>query len=410
MCARRLSRIKPIKVCIVSTIPPDGGGVSTYTKNLSSFFDPSRVELSILSQKLENGQLKNEYSKGIKVISCWNEGFLYPFQIFKSLCKNKPDLVHVQHEYFIFGRTFSAALFPLVIFFGKILRLKTLVTLHGIVNPVEIKDPELGGNENLQGMPAWLSQMGLLFITRLITDNSDKIIVMNATHKNVLIQQYHCPPKKISIVPHGIPSSEPIAEEEAKKRLGFDGSKVVLYFGYITKYKGIDILIKSFNNIDNNDCILVIGGAAHPRLKNDAQYKKFWNSIMSAISMDKRIRFVGFIPDDLLSTYISASDIVVFPYVASFSTGGPMNITVGHHKPVIASQVSSFSDILPSSAVFKTGSISDLSRILHKALNNTQFTLELSESTKSIAAARSWKQVSKSTEDLYYFVQGRQKS
>jgi glycosyltransferase involved in cell wall biosynthesis len=400
-------------VCIVSTTPPNGGGVSTYTKNLTEAFNPANIHVKILSQKNQNEKLEKEhFSNKIEIINCWNEGFLYPFQIFRMLCKNKPQIVHIQHEYFIFGRAFSAAIFPLTIFLTKFLRLKSIVTLHGIVNPVEIRDPELGslGNENLQGIPLWLSQMGLLLITRLITDNSDRIIVMNNTHKNVLVEQYRCSPEKIVLVPHGIPDSEPIDEEIAKKRLGFEGMKVVLYFGYITKYKGIDILVKAFKNIKDPNCVLVIGGAAHPRLKNDPEYKKFWDSIMTEIASDKRINFVGFIPDDQLSTFISASDIVVFPYVASFSTGGPMNITVGHHKPVIASKVSSFSDILPSSAVFKTGSISDLSRMLQKALNDATFKLELSECTRNIAGERSWNQVAKNTEDLYFYELNRQKS
>ena len=89
---------------------------------------------------------------------------------------------------------------------------------------------------------------------------------------------------------------------------------------------------------------------------------KFWNSVNKEMSEDSRIRFIGFIPDNLLSTYVSASDVVVFPYIASFSTGGPMNITLGHHRPIIASQISSFSDSLPAAAVFKTGSVSDLYR------------------------------------------------
>ena len=410
---RATNRTKSPVVCIVSTTPPDGGGVSTYTKNLSEAFNLSNFHLAILSQKSNCEKFrKRGFSDKIRIVDCWNEGFLYPFQIFKTLCQNKPQIVHIQHEYFIFGRAISAALFPIVIFLTKFLRLKIVVTLHGIVNPVEIKDPELGslGNENLQGMPIWLSQMGLLLITRLITDNSNKIIVMNNTHKNVLIKQYHCSPKKIFLVPHGIPKSEPINQEIAKNKLGFDKQKVVLYFGYITKYKGIDILVKAFEKIKDPNCVLVIGGAAHPRLKNDPDYKKFWDTIMSEISSDKRIKFVGFIPDDQLSTYISASDVVVFPYVASFSTGGPMNITVGHHRPVIASKVSSFSDILLASAVFKTGSISDLSQKLEKALDDDSYNLELSKSAKSIAAERSWKKVAKCTEDLYFHILEKHKS
>ena len=87
-----------------------------------------------------------------------------------------------------------------------------------------------------------------------------------------------------------------------------------------------------------------------------------------------------------------------------------MNITVGHHKAVIASKVSSFSDILPSSAVFKTGSISDLSQKLRKALDDDSFNLELAKSARSIAAERSWQQVAKCTEDLYYRVLEKHKS
>ena len=183
--------------------------------------------------------------------------------------------------------------------------------------------------------------------------------------------------------------------------MGLSGFKIVLYFGYITKYKGIDILIKAFKKIELSNAVLIIGGAPHPRLKNDPEYLKFWNSVNKEMSEDKRIRFIGFIPDSLLSTYISASDIVVFPYVASFSTGGPMNITLGHYRPVIASRVSSFSDILPTGAIFKTGSISDLYLALNKALTDDNYRRTLSECTRSIAAERSWAKVAKATADLY---------
>jgi glycosyltransferase involved in cell wall biosynthesis len=300
---------------------------------------------------------------------------------------------------------FSAFMFPFFIFLNKFLRSKLIVTLHGIVNPGELKDPELGsvGNESLKGMPIWLAQMGLLLITRSITDFSDKIIVMNDTHRRILAGEYRCSPKKIVLIPHGVPHGEIIPQEVAKKKLGFEGFKVAFYFGYITKYKGIDILVKAFKKIETKkkNFLLVIGGGPHPRLKFDRDYQAFWNSITQEISQDKQIRFVGFIPEALLPFYISASDVVVFPYVASFSTGGPMNITLGYCKPVIASRVSSFSDVLPESAIFKTGSVSDLSRVLLKAIEDDCFNLELSQLAKSIADSRSWKIVAKSTANLY---------
>jgi glycosyltransferase involved in cell wall biosynthesis len=399
-----------IRLCVISTMPPGGGGVSTYTKSLISSFDTSDFEITILSKK-NRLVSKSEplEDKAITILPCWEDGFLYPFKLFKVLCRLRPQIVHVQHEFFLFGGLFSALMFPFFIFLNKFLHSKLIVTLHGIVNPVELKDPELGsvGSESLKGMPMWLAQMGLLLITRSITDFSDKIIVMNNSHRSILTGEYRCSPKKIVMIPHGVPHGEIIPQEIAKKKLGFEGFKVAFYFGYITKYKGIDILVKAFKKIESEKrtFLLVIGGGPHPRLKFDRDYQAFWDSITQEISKDKQIRFVGFIPEDLLSTYISASDVVVFPYVASFSTGGPMNITLGHYRPIIASRVSSFSDVLPDSAIFKTGSVSDLSRVLLKAIEDNCFNLELSKLAKSIADNRSWKQVAKSTADLYLSIQ-----
>jgi len=87
-----------------------------------------------------------------------------------------------------------------------------------------------------------------------------------------------------------------------------------------------------------------------------------------------------------------------------------MNITLGYHKAIIASRVSSFSDDLPKFATFKTGSVSDLSTLLGKALNDDCFNLELSKSTRAVADNHSWKQVAKSTAELYYCTLGEQNS
>ncbi len=404
--------VEDVRICMVSTLPPEGGGVSTYTKSLLESFDLPNAKITVISRKSKSVSVmktENFPTKKITVFPCWTPGFLYPFKIFKAFCRYRPKLIHIQHEYFIFGGTLSASLFPFLLLFTRLLDSKIVVTLHGIVNPSEVKDPELGVNSNGK-IGGLFSHIGLLLVTRLITDNSDKITVMNNAHKNVLIQQYRCSSKKIVLIPHGVPQSQPIDQEQAKKMLGLNCNKVVLYFGYITKYKGIDILIKAFKKIEGSNVVLLIGGAPHPRLKNDPEYLKFWNSVNKEMSEDRRIRFVGFIPDKILSTYISAADVVVFPYIASFSTGGPMNITLGYHRPIIASRVSSFSDILPAAAVFKTGSVFDLYFVLNKALNDADFNRELSECTRDIAEDRSWKKVAQTTADLYFNLLKKQNS
>ena len=96
-------RVKETRICMVSTLPPGGGGVSTYTKNLLDSFDLPNAKITVISKKTKSKESMTEtfLNKKIGVFPCWTSSFFYPFQIFKALCRFRPNVIHIQHEYFI---------------------------------------------------------------------------------------------------------------------------------------------------------------------------------------------------------------------------------------------------------------------------------------------------------------------
>ena len=74
--------------------------------------------------------------KNIKLV--WSKSLAYPFQVLKQVLKDKPQIVHIQHEINMFGDWPTALIFPLLPFLLKMTRVKVVVTIHAIVSQKQI--------------------------------------------------------------------------------------------------------------------------------------------------------------------------------------------------------------------------------------------------------------------------------
>ena len=95
----------------------------------------------------------------------------------------------------------------------------------------------------------------------------DKIIVHSAYIQQKLQKEFNVPEEKICIIPHGnfdfyIPQNL-ITSDEARSHLNTPSSEdVLLFFGFIREYKGLDLLIDSFSkaSLSNKSLRLIIAG------------------------------------------------------------------------------------------------------------------------------------------------------
>jgi glycosyltransferase involved in cell wall biosynthesis len=126
-----------------------------------------------------------------------------------------------------------------------------------------------------------------------------------------------------------------IDAEEQRKDLGYGKNDlVILFFGYVRKYKGLNVLIDAMPQIlkNNGNAKLLIVGEFYDSPDRYTEQIKLLN-------LDNHVKIVQrFVPNEEVGKYYSASDIVVLPYLSA-TQSGVLNIAYGFLKPVIVTDV-----------------------------------------------------------------------
>jgi len=224
---------------------------------------------------------------------------------------------------------------------------------------------------------------------------ADKYIVHSENNKEILCKSFGISEKKVKIVPHGIvipKTIKGITKEEARTSFGINkDSKVVLFFGNIREYKGLDTLIKAFNELEIKDKKLMIAGKCW---ENKSKYESLLN---------KNIQFNDqFIPDDEIEKYFVASDIVVLPYRHFESASGVGGLALPFHRPIIVSNVGSLPDLVKDKCcIFQPDNTSELKEKMQSILTNKKKYEKLVDDSRQKEKEFSYEQIVKKTIEAY---------
>ncbi|MEM3459332.1 MAG: glycosyltransferase [Candidatus Bathyarchaeia archaeon] len=392
-----------MKVGVISVYPPSRlkhskhSGVASYTKNLVvSLLENCQVD--VFADKIPH--TTDYYGEGEKVYRCWNKGVFYPFQIFKQLLRKNVDVVHIQHEIYLYGGFGSAIIFPFLLFLIRLLRKPVVVTLHGVIPLSKIDERFLKENW-IRGRP-FVMKIGLTLLVKIIVFLSTAIIVHEESSKETLKSEYRCPPRKIFVIHHGVEEgSDLIEKDEAKRNLGLSGKNLILFFGYIAGYKNVELLIESAKFLKTSNWVLIIAGGLHPRLNGDREYLSYVSSLhekASEISKD-RILFKGFISEGEIPLYFSAADLIVFPYKISMHSSGPLALAASYGKPFLISDM--FSEVIFfREAVFKNDP-KELAGKIDRFFGDAEFQSKVLRCSEEFKMKRLWSDVARKTCELY---------
>lgn len=396
-----------MKICFVTIYPPRGekysksDGVAVYSKNLANALlsNNKNTELVVLAEKQT---CRTEYYENdVKVIRCWNRGFFYPIQIFRGILRHghKLDVIHVQHEPVLYGSGLLIALFPVMLLLLKLLREPIVVTMHATIPLSKLNDTFMKENY-LKTKPSVL-RLGILIMTKLISYFADKVIVHEPYFGKVLVEEYGIAREKISIIPHGIEEvKESINPEKAKEILGVKGKKTLLFFGYITNYKGLHILIDSFRYLTDKNLTLLVVGGENLRLQGKPKFERYVHSLKKRAShISNQIRFLGFVPEKMVPLCFSAADLMVLPYTTIMSTSGPLMQCIAYKRPFLLSEA--FKDVINNIDVLFNNNSKDLAKKIEKSLSEEEFKIKSQRTAEILLQASSWSSVACKTANLY---------
>ncbi|MDP2925333.1 MAG: glycosyltransferase [Nanoarchaeota archaeon] len=329
---------------LISPIFPSSGGVATYTKYLFDEEIKINKNIVVLADKLS---IKLDENKNIN--RCWDKNLKFPYQLSKEIIKRKIKKIHIQQEMHIFGSKITAFILPFFILFLRSIKREITVTLHGVV-PLNEVDKDFLKENGYSGNPV-LIKLVLKILYSLICLFSSKIIVHEKKFKDYL-KDYWVDIDKVYVIGHGIKSKDNLLSKKiSRERLGLQDKYTFLYFGYVTGYKGIELLMDALKKIKYNDFNLIFVGSVHPRLKDEPKYKDYYNNIKDFISNDKRCIFSGYVDEKDIDYYFRAADCSIFPYTVQMSSSGPMALAIANENLIIASE--SFNSVVLKKLIFK---------------------------------------------------------
>ena len=282
---------------------------------------------------------------------------LYYVRLICYAATSKPRVFHIlwNNKIQIFDRT-------LLMLYYKLLGKKIVFTAHNV--NVGVRDSK----------DSFLNRLTLRIQYRLC----DHLFVHTEKMKRELIEGFGVQATQVTIIPFGINSSIPntrLTPVEARQRLGIrEGEKVILFFGNITPYKGLEYLVTAFRQhlARFDEYRLIIAGVP----KN---CEKYWTEIRDEIRDDvQRGRILlraEFIPDDETEVYFKAADVLILPYRHIYQSGV---LFTGQNfgLPALVADVGSLKDDIvegKTGSVFRPEDPADLARAIEKYFTSDLF-------------------------------------
>ncbi len=157
--------------------------------------------------------------------------------------------------------------------------------------------------------------------------------------------------KPAQFVPHPLYDNfgEKISKEEARKKIGINNEdKVLLFFGFIRKYKGLDILLEALKVLNSEFKIenlkLLIAGEFYEEEKN------YHDLLNDPAIKGNLILNTHFISDSEVKYYLCAADCVVQPY-RNATQSGVTPLAYHFEIPMIVTNVGGLPSLVPDKKV-----------------------------------------------------------
>jgi len=183
------------------------------------------------------------------------------------------------------------------------------------------------------------------WVYRIVYSIPDVLVAHTQKTRQALIGQFGVPAAKIHVMSIGLNEEVPassLGRRECRARFGCDGAaQLILFFGRIAEYKGVDLLIEAFDSLELPKTRLIIAGPFRSSSYRELILAKIDSARRRAdISLDARV-----IPNDEVGVFFGASDVLCLPY-RNIHQSGPLFLAMRFGKPVVATNVGSFADFV----------------------------------------------------------------
>ncbi len=177
-------------------------------------------------------------------------------------------------------------------------------------------------------------------LNKYLVAHTDAFICMSETVAGQLLRIK--PEARYRYSPHPLYSNfgARIPKDQARHRLGLGSEPLVLYFGYIRKYKGLMTLLDALpETVERLGAKAIIAGEFYD------DREPYLAKIRAHALAPHLILADRFIPDDEVNLYFSAADVVVLPYLSA-TQSGIVSIALHYDLPCIVTDVGGLPEVV----------------------------------------------------------------
>ncbi len=362
-----------MRIGVISTYPPIECGIATYTKYLTdSLLRLEGNEIYIVSQF---------GGKGEKVYPAFHaDDADLADKVFKMMVKFTPDIVHIQHEFGLFGPSQGVNCIPLV-YRIKLAGVPVVMTLHSVYEDFSREKK---------------------IVTEALMRACDAVIVHEEYQKESILREIGAF-DNIRVIPHGAREVEPVPD--AKRRIGIDeNTKAILLCGYFRPTKGMDRIVRIFPKIAEKveNAVLVIAGKMRSTLYREHR-DKFFHLVETSPVRDKIFVLRGQFPQKIFDTIMSSGDVVPMPYLEGSQSGVLAHCLAFGCPVVVSPDVRSLRETVSEvKCGMVAGDDDEFASHITKILKDDEFRAELSDNAREyVREVISWRLIAKKTMDVY---------
>lgn len=317
---------------IGSAHPLRGGGIATFNERMAEVLQQQGHRVIIYSFSLQypsflfpgKSQFTDEPApKGLDIRSAINS--INPFNwlsIGNRIKNERPDLVIIRYWLPFMGPCFGTILRRI-----KKNKHTKIVAITDNVIPHEARPGDMA-------------------FTKYFLKSPDGFLAMS---RDVLKDLKNFTAKPSVFSPHPVYDNygDAVSKAAARERLGLNlTDKYILFFGFIRKYKGLDILLEVMKDkqIRESGIQLIVAGEFYDdRATYDQQIAEY--GIADSVKL-----FTEFIPNEEIKYYFSATDLVVQPYRTA-TQSGITQVAYHFEKPMVVTNVGGLAEVVPDGRV-----------------------------------------------------------
>lgn len=321
-------------IILGSAHPLRGGGLATFNERLAKAFIAAGHQVIIYTFSLQYPKLlfpgKSQYSDEKKPedldirIKVNSINPLNWIKVGRELQKMKPDVLVIRY-----WLPFMAPCLGKIAAITKKNQHTRIVSIADNIIPHE-KRP------------------GDRLLTKYFVNKPHAFVCMSESVKNDL-QSFSVEEDRIKLSLHPLYDNfgDAIDQKTARQQLNLGNDKnLVLFFGFIREYKGLDLLLKafSFEKIKQLNIKLLVAGEFYTN--SDHYYRLAEEYGISG----QVIWHTRFIANDQVRVYFSAADLVAQPYKHA-TQSGVTQVAYHFEKPMLVTNVGGLPEMVPNNKV-----------------------------------------------------------